>query len=91
MASVGHLLTIISVFFFFLMLGDSFLEKKIHVHSHLGMPRFHKRISWYLFKIRLLQLTNGHMQNDFNLTSKKLLNNFDTVEYENIYVSVMDK
>jgi hypothetical protein len=91
MASVGHLITIISIVFFFLMLGDSFVEKKVHIHSHLGIPRFHKRVSWYLFKVRLLQLVSGHLKNDLNLASKTLIHGLDTVEYEHIHVSIMDQ
>jgi hypothetical protein len=39
MASVGHLTTLIAVMFFFLMLLDSHLERRVAVHSTLGIPR----------------------------------------------------
>jgi hypothetical protein len=39
MASVGHLTTLIGVMFFFLMLLDSHIERRIAVHSTLGIPR----------------------------------------------------
>ena len=38
------------------MLIDSHVEKKPIVHTTLGLPRWHKRIQYYLFKIRYLQL-----------------------------------
>jgi heme/copper-type cytochrome/quinol oxidase subunit 1 len=40
MASVGHLTTLIGVIFFFFMLLDSHIEKRVAVHSTLGMPRW---------------------------------------------------
>lgn len=55
MASVGHFITIISLVFFFFMLLDSHIERKIIIQSTLGLPRWHKRIIYYLFKIRALQ------------------------------------
>jgi hypothetical protein len=39
MASVGHLTTLIGVMFFFLMMLDSHIERRIAVHSTLGIPR----------------------------------------------------
>jgi hypothetical protein len=39
MASVGHLTTLIGSMFFFLMLLDSHIERRIAVHSTLGIPR----------------------------------------------------
>jgi hypothetical protein len=39
MASVGHLTTLIGVMFFFLMLLDSHIERRVAVHNTLGIPR----------------------------------------------------
>jgi hypothetical protein len=39
MASVGHLTTLIGVMFFFFMLLDSHIERRVAVHSTLGIPR----------------------------------------------------
>jgi hypothetical protein len=41
--------------FFFFMLLDSHIENKISTPTTLGIPRWHKRILYYLFKIRYLQ------------------------------------
>jgi hypothetical protein len=37
------------------MILDSHLEKRIGTLSTLGIPRWHKRVSYYLFKITSLQ------------------------------------
>lgn len=37
------------------MLLDSHLEKKIIIHSVLGLPRWHKRIQYYFFKLAYIQ------------------------------------
>ena len=58
MASVGHFTTLVGIVFFFLMLFDSHVEKRLATHSTLGIPRWHKRTQYYLFKIRYLQLAS---------------------------------
>lgn len=55
LSTVGHVLTILSVIFFFFTLVDSMVEKKIYTHNILGIPRFNKRINYYFFKIRYNQ------------------------------------
>lgn len=57
LSSIGHLLTIISGVFFFLMLADSAIERKIATNINLGLPRFNKRVLYYLYKITFLQTT----------------------------------
>jgi hypothetical protein len=37
------------------MILDSHLEKRVGTTSTLGIPRWHKRVSYYLFKITSLQ------------------------------------
>jgi hypothetical protein len=39
MASVGHLVTMIGALFFFFMLLDSHIERRVAVYSTLGIPR----------------------------------------------------
>ena len=82
MASIGHLTTLIGVLFFFFMILDSHLEKRIAVHSTLGIPRFHKRILFYLFKIRYLQLNQKKINKIPNSKIKILLTNNYFNEYE---------
>ena len=69
MASVGHLITMLGVVFFFFMLLDSHFEKKIFICKNKGLPRWNKRIQYLLFKIRSVQL------------SKKLVNSQNTSNY----------
>jgi hypothetical protein len=39
MATTGHLITLLGICFFFLMLLDSHLERRVFVYSTLGIPR----------------------------------------------------
>lgn len=82
MASVGHLTTLIGVMFFFFMLLDSHIERRIAVHSSLGIPRFHKRVLYYLFKIRYLQYTNKKLNRLPNYKVRMLLSNSYFNEFE---------
>jgi heme/copper-type cytochrome/quinol oxidase subunit 1 len=82
MASVGHLTTLIGVVFFFLMLLDSHIERRIAVHSTLGIPRWHKRILYYMYKIRYLQLVNKKITKLPNSKVRLLLSNSYFNEYE---------
>ena len=61
LATAGHIITLFSIAFFFLMLLDSHLLNKSAVISHLGIPRWHKRINYYTFKIKTLQRYNSKM------------------------------
>jgi len=83
MASVGHLTTLIGVIFFFFMLLDSHIEKRVAVHSTLGMPRWHKRVIYYIFKIRYLQLVNKRI----NRLPKSSVRMYLTNPYFNEYES----
>ena len=58
LATAGHMVTLFSIIFFFLMLLDSHLINKPSVISHFGIPRWHKRINYYTFKIKFLQRNN---------------------------------
>jgi heme/copper-type cytochrome/quinol oxidase subunit 1 len=82
MASVGHLTTLIGVLFFFLMLLDSHIERRIAVHSTLGIPRWHKRILYYIYKIRYLQYVNKKINRLPNSKVRILLSNSYFNEYE---------
>jgi len=82
MASLGHFITLVSLVFFFIMLLDSHLEKKIMIYSTLGIPRWHKRISYYLFKIRYLQLMNKRLNRLPNNKIRSFLKKSYFNEYE---------
>ena len=66
LSTIGHFLVIVSIVFFFLGLAESFLEKKIYTHNTLGIPRFNKRINYYLFKVRYNQYINSINSNMLN-------------------------
>lgn len=66
MISSGHFITMLGVFFFFIMLVDSHIEKKLPNTSNLGIPRWHKRILYYLYKISYLR----SLKNELNPTQQ---------------------
>lgn len=71
LSTIGHFLVLISILFFFLGLAESFLEKKIYVYNTLGIPKFNKRINYYLFKVRynqyILSINNNFLNfNQYN-------------------------
>jgi hypothetical protein len=39
MATAGHLVTLIGLVFFFLMILDSHIERRVVVYNNLGVPR----------------------------------------------------
>ena len=82
MASVGHFVTLVGVFFFFLMMLDSHIEKKVATPLSLGIPRWHKRIQYYIFKIRYLQYMNKRLSILPNVEIRKILSSHYFNEYE---------
>lgn len=82
MASVGHLTTLIGIIFFFIMLLDSHIERRVAVHSTLGIPRWHKRVNYYMFKIRYLMHVKKQLQGLPNGRIRQLLSNPYFNEYE---------
>ena len=82
MATAGHFITLIGVFFFFLMLVDSHIEKKVATPLSLGIPRWHKRVQYYLFKIRYLQYLNKKLSVLPNVEIRKILASHYFNEYE---------
>lgn len=68
LSTIGHFLVLVSIAFFFLGLAESFLEKKIYTHNTLGIARFNKRISYYLFKVRYNQYVASVNSNMLNYT-----------------------
>jgi len=81
MASTGHMITLVGTFFFFCMLIDSHIERRVIVYSTLGLPRFHKRVQYYMFKIRYLQLTSKRL----NILPNFKIRSYLTQHYFNEY------
>ena len=69
MSTAGHIVTLIGITFFFLMLIDSHLERKVAVYSSFGIPRWNKRISYYIYKICYLQYISKKLS---RLPNKKI-------------------
>lgn len=82
MASTGHLVTMLGVFFFFCMLLDSHIERRVAVYSTLGIPRWHKRVLYYVYKIRYLQYTNKNINRLPNSKTRIYLSNSYFSEFE---------
>jgi len=64
------------------MLLDSHIERRIAVHSTLGIPRWHKRVLYYVYKIRYLQYVNKKLNRLPNSKVRILLSNNYFNEYE---------
>lgn len=82
MATVGHFITLLSLIFFFLMLLDSHIERRVAIHNTLGLPRWHKRIIYYIFKIRYIQLMNKKLNHIPNQSVRMYLTQTYFNEYE---------
>jgi heme/copper-type cytochrome/quinol oxidase subunit 1 len=82
MASTGHMITLVGIIFFFSMILDSHMERRVVVYSTLGLPRWHKRIQYYVFKIRYLQLTTTNLGALPNFKVKYFLSKRYFNEYE---------
>ena len=52
MATCGQFLTLVGIFFFFMVLGFSHLERRFELDSALGLVRWQKRAHYYLYKIK---------------------------------------
>jgi hypothetical protein len=64
------------------MLLDSHIDRRVAVHSTLGMPRWHKRIIYYIYKIRYLQLVSKRIARLPKSSARILLSNPYFNEYE---------
>merc|ERR1712146_99518 len=82
MPTVGFFITLIGLSFFFLMILDSHIERKLATPITLGIPRWHKRVTYYLFKIRYIQLHNKKFKNLPNYKIQKALQRKYFNEYE---------
>jgi heme/copper-type cytochrome/quinol oxidase subunit 1 len=75
MSTAGHFITLTGIIFFFVMLLDSHVERKIHTSSTLGIPRWYKRVNYYIFKIRYLQFNKSKLKYIPGFKYKKILYN----------------
>lgn len=61
MSTTGHFITLLGIFCFFLVILDAHWSRRTSTPTHLGLPRWHKRIQYYTFKIRYLQYVNKEL------------------------------
>jgi hypothetical protein len=64
------------------MLLDSHIERRIATPLSLGIPRWNKRVSYYIFKIRYLQSTNKKLMKLPSYSIRSLLTSKYFNEYE---------
>ena len=86
MSTTGHMITLVGITFFYITMIDAHIERKMAIPTTLGIPRWHKRVQYYLFKIRYLQLHNKKFSNLPNSAIQLRLQNRYFNEYE-VYTS----
>jgi hypothetical protein len=64
------------------MLLDSHIERRVGTPLTLGIPRWHKRVLYYVFKIRYLQYVNKKINRLPNSNVRIYLTNPYFNEYE---------
>ena len=84
MSSLGHLITILSIFFFCFMLLDSAIEKKFYKNIFFGIPRMHKRINYYLFKITFIKRLSKSNYKFVNFFRKPIYHSNSFIQLLNI-------
>ncbi len=57
MSSIGHIITLMGIIFFFFMFSESIYERRAFILSILGIPRWHKRVNYLLYKIKYLNFS----------------------------------
>lgn len=63
MATAGHFVTMVGVCCFYVMLFDAHRAGKTQITPTLLLPRFSKRVLYYIYKIAQLQVYNKTFQN----------------------------
>jgi heme/copper-type cytochrome/quinol oxidase subunit 1 len=86
MSTAGHFLTMLGIIFFFLMFLDSHIEGRIATPITLGIPRWNKRVVYYVFKIRYLQFSYKSLNKLPNFTVRNYLISNYFNEYE-VYIN----
>lgn len=65
LSSYGHILTILSIILFLLTLIDSHILKINFVPYNLNIPRWHKRVNYYIYKIIYIQTHSKKCVNQY--------------------------
>jgi hypothetical protein len=64
------------------MMLDSHIERRVGTPSSLGIPRWHKRVLYYVFKIRYIQHISKKLSRLPNSNVRIFLTNTYFNEYE---------
>ena len=81
MSTVGHLVTMVGVFAFYLAIFEAHYEKKLNIYLHTIVARYNKRILYYLYKITYLQVINKSLQNLPNYKIRSYIINQTKVDF----------
>ena len=73
MATAGHFVTMVGVCCFYLAIFDAHRNNKTIAHHNLLVPRFNKRVLYYVFKIAQLQQHRRVFANLPNMESRQAL------------------
>lgn len=87
MATSGHFVTMLGVLSFYLMILDSKIEKKMLNNIHSLVPRFNKRVTYYLGKLVYLKVLNKN--NNYiiaNFKTNKILNTINGMSFFRCYI-----
>lgn len=71
MATAGHFVTMVGVCSFYVMLFDASRAGKTSKTATLSIPRFNKRVLYYIYKITQLQLSTKGAANIPNKDSRE--------------------
>jgi heme/copper-type cytochrome/quinol oxidase subunit 1 len=82
MATVGHLITLTGVIFFFIMMGDSVYEGRCATSITLGIPRWYKRAHYYIYKICHVNFSLEKLSFFPSFKIRKFLTRFFNNEFE---------
>ena len=74
LSSVGHLITMISIVFMFLVFFDSIILNNVFTPNYFHLARTNKRVLFYLFKI--------NSSRSFKNNSNFFFKNHKNVEYD---------
>jgi hypothetical protein len=67
------------------MIFDAHVERRTSLIPHLGIPRWHKRISYYIYKINFLQVIAKKLSRLPGSKIRIFLTSYRTNEYE-VYI-----
>ena len=87
MATSGHFVTMLGVFSFYLMILDSKIEKKNIINLNSLIPRFNKRVIYYIGKITYLSICSKNLSLSIpSINSFKLFNSISGMNLSMFFI-----